>query len=67
MELWARIRVLPRTEQAWLDSVALPASQLLHGRPVRFWHDQAFVKPGGLCGGGQLAEEATVIGSHLQQ
>mmetsp|Transcript_15482 Transcript_15482/g.39963 ORF Transcript_15482/g.39963 Transcript_15482/m.39963 type:complete len:347 (+) Transcript_15482:40-1080(+) len=31
----------------YLDSVCLPASQLLQGRPVRFWHDQAFVKPGG--------------------
>ena len=29
------------------DAIALPASQLLQGRPVRFWHDQAFVKPGG--------------------
>ena len=25
---------------AYLDGVCLPASQLLHGRPVRFWHDQ---------------------------
>ena len=32
---------------AYLDAITLPASQLLHGRPVRFWHDQAFVKPGG--------------------
>ena len=32
---------------AFLDSVTLPASQLLQGRPVRFWHDQAFVKPAG--------------------
>lgn len=31
----------------YLDAVTLPASQLLQGRPVRFWHDQAFVKPGG--------------------
>mmetsp|Transcript_70447 Transcript_70447/g.194788 ORF Transcript_70447/g.194788 Transcript_70447/m.194788 type:complete len:366 (+) Transcript_70447:52-1149(+) len=31
----------------YLDAVTLPASQLLHGRPVRFWHDQAFVKPAG--------------------
>ena len=31
----------------YLDAVALPASQLLQGRPVRFWHDQAFVKPSG--------------------
>ena len=29
------------------DKVTLPASQLLQGRPVRFWHDQAFVKPAG--------------------
>ena len=27
--------------------IGLPASQLLQGRSVRFWHDQAFVKPGG--------------------
>ena len=33
---------------AFLDAICLPASQLLHGRPVRFWHDQAFVKPGGV-------------------
>ena len=32
---------------AFLDAICLPASQLLHGRAVRFWHDQAFVKPGG--------------------
>jgi len=31
----------------FLDAVCLPASQLLQGRPVRFWHDQAFVKPAG--------------------
>ena len=30
---------------AFLEAVCLPASQLLQGRPVRFWHDQAFVKP----------------------
>ena len=29
------------------DAIGLPASQLLQGRSVRFWHDQAFVKPGG--------------------
>jgi hypothetical protein len=27
--------------------IGLPACQLLQGRSVRFWHDQAFVKPGG--------------------
>ena len=32
---------------AFLDAICLPASQLLQGRVVRFWHDQAFVKPGG--------------------
>ena len=32
---------------AYLDAICLPASQLLQGRAVRFWHDQAFVKPGG--------------------
>jgi len=32
---------------AYLDTICLPASQLLQGRAVRFWHDQAFVKPGG--------------------
>ena len=32
---------------AFLDSICLPACQLLQGRPVRFWHDQAFVKPAG--------------------
>jgi len=31
----------------YLDPVTLPASQLLHGRPVRFWHDQCFSKPSG--------------------
>jgi len=31
----------------FIDAVTLPASQLLQGRPVRFWHDQAFAKPGG--------------------
>eukprot|EP00746_Dinoflagellata_sp_MGD_P083239 gnl/MRDRNA2_/MRDRNA2_33150_c0_seq1.p1 gnl/MRDRNA2_/MRDRNA2_33150_c0~~gnl/MRDRNA2_/MRDRNA2_33150_c0_seq1.p1 ORF type:complete len:373 (+),score=73.78 gnl/MRDRNA2_/MRDRNA2_33150_c0_seq1:61-1179(+) len=31
----------------YLDAVNLPACQLLQGRPVRFWHDQAFTKPGG--------------------
>lgn len=25
----------------YLDAICLPASQLLQGRPVRFWHDQA--------------------------
>jgi len=25
----------------FLDAICLPASQLLQGRPVRFWHDQA--------------------------
>ena len=31
----------------FLDSICVAASQLLQGRSVRFWHDQAFVKPAG--------------------
>ena len=33
------------------DAIGLPATQLLRGQKVRFWHDQAFVKPGrdGAC------------------
>ena len=31
----------------YYNQIGLPASQLLQGKSVRFWHDQAFVKPGG--------------------
>jgi hypothetical protein len=31
----------------FLDSIGIAASQLLQGKSVRFWHDQAFVKPAG--------------------